>query len=134
MMLPFLSKISTFAAFNTGPCDPNQVVQHPFFGFPHWWEYVHKGNFDGLGHCTPNVEFPAGVWPIVLAVTDMLLYLAGLVAVVSIIVAGVSYMLSMGNVEKAVSARKRIVNSLIGLVIVLTASGLVAFIGNRLGA
>jgi type IV secretory pathway VirB2 component (pilin) len=62
----------------------------------------------------------------------MLIRLAGLVAVVMVIFAGVSYMTAQGNAEKAASARRRIYQSLIGLVIVFVAAGFVSFIGNKL--
>jgi hypothetical protein len=121
------------AAFNIGPCDPNKLDNASFFGFPHWWKYVQKGNYDGVGNCTPTVQFPDGVWAIILAGIDMLLYLAGIVAVISIIIAGISYVTSMGNSDAVTHARKRIINSLLGLAIVLVASALVSFIGNSVG-
>jgi hypothetical protein len=132
-MIYALLKLPFLASFIVGPCNPNQVDQHAFFGFPHWWKYIKTGHYDGLGNCTPEVVFPGGIWSIAFAVTDMLLYLAGIVAVISIIIAGVSHITSDGNPEKAAAARKRIWNSLIGLGIVLAATGFVAFIGNRLG-
>ncbi|HET9850410.1 MAG TPA: hypothetical protein VFP35_02185 [Candidatus Saccharimonadales bacterium] len=114
-------------------CDPNTANSaHHFFGFPTWWEYISTGNKDILGKCVPRVNFPEGAWAIGLAVLDMLLYLAGIVAVISIIVAGFEYLFTQGNSEKGVSARKRVVNSLIGLAMVLIAGGLVSFIGNKL--
>jgi len=58
--------------------------------------------------------------------------LAGFVAVVAIIIAGVRYMGAGGNPEKAASARKGLYNGLLGLVIALTATAIVAFIGNSL--
>ena len=124
--LTFFAKIGDF-------CNPNTAnPDNKFFGFPHWWEYIKSGEMDGFGHCTPKVKMPDGLWAIGFAVIDMLLYLAGIVAVISIIIASITYITSMGNTEKATSARKRIVNSLIGLAIVLTASLLVSFIGNKL--
>ena len=127
------SAIFKLAAFNIGPCDPNKLDNNPFFGFPHWWKYIKNGNYDGVGNCTPTVQFPQGVWAIAFAVVDMLLYLAGIVAVVSIVIAGVSYITAAGNADTITSARKRIVNSLIGLAIVLVASAVVGFIGNAIG-
>ncbi len=133
-MYPLLIKVSNFASFNTGQaCDPNTVKQYPFFGFPHWWRYIKQGEYDGLGHCVPKVHMPNGLWAIGFAVIDMLLYAAGLAAVISIIIAGLTYITAAGNAEKVTGARKRIVNSLIGLAIVLIASGIVGFIGNALG-
>jgi hypothetical protein len=122
-----------FASFDIGPCDPTKVNNNAFFGFPPWWKYVHTGNYDGVGNCTPTVHFPQGVWAIAFAAVDMLLYLAGIVAVISIVIAGISYITAAGNPDSITSARKRIVNSLIGLAIVLIAAPLVSFIGNRVG-
>ncbi|MBI4034316.1 hypothetical protein HY380_00285 [Candidatus Saccharibacteria bacterium] len=76
---------------------------------------------------------PGDIWLIGLAIIDMLLRVAGFIAIISIIAAGVSYITAGGSVEKTASARKRIYNALIGLGIVFAASGFVAFIGNKLG-
>lgn len=128
--------LSTFYFFAAAPkpasCKLSESTQNPFFGIPHWWEYL-KGEVDPLGRCAPKVKLPDDIWLIALAVIDILLTLAGIIAVVMIIVAGVSYITSMGNPEKGSSARKRITSSLIGLGIVLIASATVSFIGRSLG-
>jgi arginine exporter protein ArgO len=54
-------------------------------------------------------------------------------AVFFIIFAGVSYMLAEGNPEKAAAARKRLINAVVGLVIVMVAIVMVSFVGNTLG-
>jgi hypothetical protein len=102
-----------------------------FFGFPHWWEYLGTQT-DPIGKCVPAFNFPSDIWAVALAVIDMLLRLGGIVAVFSIIIAGISYITAAGSADKITSARKRIVNSLLGLAIVLVASAAVSFIGNRL--
>lgn len=131
MMMP----TSDLAVAVGSACDPNKANPNSgFFGLAHWWKYIHTGQYDALGNCTPTVKFPGGLWPIGLALVDMLLFVAGLVAVGSIIYAGVEYLSTMGNAEKGVSARKRIVNSLIGLAIVIIAIPLISLIGNRLGS
>ena len=107
------------------------VGDNPFFGFPHWWKYLNTQT-DPTGKCVPAFNFPSDTWAVGLAVIDMLLHLAGIVAVVSIIIAGVSYITAAGAADKITSARKRIVNSLLGLAIVLVASAVVSFIGNSL--
>lgn len=127
-----LINLLRFADFNVGPCDPNKNGGS-FFGLPHWWRYIKTGQYDGLGNCTPSVKFPQGIWAIGFAALDMLLYAAGIVAVVSIIIAGISYITAGGNAEQVSSARRRITNSLIGLAIVLIASATVSFIGNTVG-
>ncbi len=133
MWLGFLDKITFFAKIGD-PCDPNKAnPSNPFFGFPHWWQYIHTGEKDGFGNCIPKPDLPNGLWSIAFAVIDMLLYLAGIVAVVSIIISGIMYITSMGNTEKTTAARRRIVNSLVGLAIVLSASLLVSWVGNKIG-
>lgn len=82
---------------------------------------------------TPHFVFPADIWLIGLAILDMLLRLAGFVAVISIIIAGVSYITATGEPDKAAAARRRLYNSLIGLAIALIATALVSFVGNSLG-
>lgn len=103
-----------------------------FFFFPHWWEYLKKQK-NAIGQCVPVINFPHDILLIGLAVLDMLLRLAGFVAVISIMVAGAQLVLSEGNVEKATSSRNRLINSLIGLAVAVTATALVAMIGNVAG-
>lgn len=88
-----------------------------------------KGREDALGQCTPNFTGLSDIFPIGLAALDILLRVAGLVAVISIIIAGVEYIAAAGNAEKITGARKRAVNSLIGLAIALVAVVTVSFIG-----
>jgi membrane-associated protease RseP (regulator of RpoE activity) len=63
----------------------------------------------------------------------MLIRLAGFIAVVSIIIAGVELIIAEGNTDKGVAARNRIINSVLGLAIVLVAATMVSFLGNALG-
>ncbi len=139
-MIAFLAllKLKTFAA--TVVINGNTVViganckpaPHSFFFLPRWWEYL-KSSYDALGQCSPNFAFPGDILNIGLAVLDMLLRIAGFVAVVSIMFAGAQYLFAGGNPEKAALARKRLYNSLIGLAIALTATAAVAFVGKQLG-
>lgn len=101
-----------------------------FFFLPPWWEYIDPQKIKA--NCTIDVQVPNDILPIGLAIVDMLLRVAGLIAIISIIIAGVAYITAGGAVEKTASARKRIYNALIGLAIVAVASGAVAFIGNKL--
>ena len=128
LLLPFKFAAT---AVKTGSCTLPGSGSHAFFGFPHWWEYL-SGQYDPLGKCAPAFSFPSDIWAVALAVLDMLLRAAGLAAVISIIIAGVSYITAAGNSEQITGARKRIVNSLIGLGIALIAAAIVSFIGNSL--
>lgn len=129
MILPL---INFFAATNSVDCDPS-AEGNPFFGVPHWWSYVHQGQYDTFGKCIPQIEFPDGVWPLGLAALDILLWIAGIVAVGSIVYAGFEYIITEGNSEKGVSARKRVVNSVVGLVLAVVSASIVAFVGKSLG-
>lgn len=113
-------------------CDLNKGSQ-PLFGFPHWWQYLGSGKEDILGNCTPTVKMPDGLWAIGFAVVDMLLYAAGFLAVFSLIIAGYQFVAAAGSPDQVAAARKRIQNSLIGIVIVIIAAPLVSFIGYKVG-
>jgi len=109
--------------FAAATCD------NSFFFLPNWWEYLPKPNPPA---CEITFVFPGDVWLVGLAVLDMLLRLAGFVAVISIIIAGFQLQFSGGNPEKAAAARKRVLNSIYGLVIALVATAVVTYIGGRL--
>ena len=129
MMLAFLNLLPVHTVAKVGDvCTPNSGG---FFSLPHWWQYL-TTQVDELGNCSPIFNFPNDIWAVALAVIDILLRVAGIVAVLSIIIAGVSYIVSAGSSEKATAARRRIQNALIGLGIVILASAVVSFIGNSL--
>lgn len=102
-----------------------------FFFIPPWWEYLQTGP-DGVGGCkliTNGFSFN-DLLAVGLGILDIMLRIAGFLAVASIIYAGINYMTTMGNAEKASSARHRIYDALIGLAFVFIATALVTFMGN----
>jgi hypothetical protein len=110
------------------------TCNHAFFFLPNWWEFLPPGRQPNPNlNCEMAFKFPDDIWAVGLSVLDILLRIGGFVAVISIIIAGVQYITSMGNTDAATNARKRLTNSLIGLAIIIIASGVVAFIGNTLG-
>jgi hypothetical protein len=121
--------INFFAATPGTACQLEGTGKNSFFGLPHWWQYL-KGEYDQLGTCSPKFKFPDDIWALALAFLNILLFIAGIIAVISIIWAGFDYVTSMGNADKGVAARKRIINSIIGLAIVLIATSVVTFIGS----
>lgn len=104
------------------------TCKHTFFFFPSWWEFLKTEPYP---QCF-SFAFPNDILPVSLAIVDMLLRVAGFVAIISIILAGATYMTAGGQFEKTAAAKTRIYNSLAGLAIVSVAAGVVAFIGNRL--
>jgi hypothetical protein len=128
------SKLVFLAASVGAKCD---LPKPHFFFLPPWWEFM-PGKLDPLMECSPTLSDPSGhfhfnyILLIGLAILDMLLRLAGFVAVISIIIAGFQHQFTMGSPEKASAARHRLYNSLIGLAIALVATAAVTFIGNQL--
>jgi hypothetical protein len=113
-----------------------------FFGLPVWYKYLvvnpEPGNtavgcdFSDIFESNGQFSFD-NIILVGLAILDMLLILAGVVAVVFVIFGGIQYMLSQGEPERTKGAQSTILNALIGLVIAITASALVNFIGNSFG-
>lgn len=102
-----------------------------FFGLPVWWKYLEVQPPD----CIVSLDLvnnPNDLWAIVVVGVEILLRIAGFVAVIAIIISGIKYMTAQGNPEKAAAARKNLYNALAGMLIAMIAASLVSFIGNRL--
>lgn len=119
-----------------------------FLGIPPWYKYlVNSGlmaenSLNTGGAVTKVCELKGVVTPekwvqvislVGLAVLDMVLRLAGMVAVAFIIWGGIQYVISQGDPGKTKDAQQTIINALIGLAIALVATAFVSFIGNRIG-
>lgn len=111
--------------------------------FPTWYTYIKDyrpqtvdGRDLGCGFFSTNgaeVAWSQYAIQISLAILDILLRAGALAAVIFIIVGGYKYMSSQGEPKNIEAAMATIINAVIGLGIVILASVLVAFIGNRLG-
>ncbi len=90
------------------------------------------------GLCLPDTPFSGGfagaktLPELVLMVLRMLLTLAGVVAIVLVVVGGYQYMTSGGNDEQAEKGKKALTNAVIGLIIVLLAYAIVQIITNTI--
>ncbi len=69
---------------------------------------------------------------LILRVIQILLAIAGLVAVIFLIVGGFRYIIAGGNEETAETAKKTIINAIIGIVIIILAFVIVRVISNAL--
>jgi len=116
-----INSLTTFAA--------DKACEHTFFGLPTWYKYL---DVKAPACSIDNLAIPGDLTLIALAVAEVLLRVAGIVAVVYVIYGGVEYVLSQGDPGKTKDALQTIVNSVVGLVIALTATGIVAFIGSQL--
>lgn len=118
------------------PCRPTSQI----LGLPTWYKYL-PGEEVG-GKCNPQLNIEAddnsdgrrfnAALPIGLAILEIFIRLAGLVAVVMVILGAFRFITSQGNADNATAARKTVINALIGLVVVILATTVVNFIGNSL--
>ncbi|HEY8999528.1 MAG TPA: hypothetical protein VIM53_04425 [Candidatus Saccharimonadales bacterium] len=116
-----------------------------FFGFPTWYSYLPSSDFAGSNTATTskcdivNFNFlPTGNSPfdlllVGLAIIDILLRIAGLLAFIYTLYGGFQYLTSQGEPDKIKTAQGTITNALIGLAIALVSTAAVTFVGHALG-
>ena len=124
---------------SAAPCDD---FQKTVLGVPTWYKYL-QGD-DSSGTCRPVIRNEDTIQgdisqeninnfvPIALAILEIAITLGGIIAFIMIIWASFNFVLSLGEPDKATSARKMIQNALIGLVIMVLSTRVISFIGNRL--
>ena len=144
------------AAAVTGGCSSGSIL-----GLPTWYEYLTVGpksatdkdgnilkDKDGktiiIDQCAitgplndprdpkSGLDWGKAAPRIGLAVVDILLRLAGTVAVIFVIYGGIRLIISEGEPDNFKKAKESIFNALIGLLIVLVSTGAVNFVGNTL--
>ncbi len=112
----------------TGACDLRQSA----YGIPTWYKYDPA---DGRT-CRLMVDFSTSkansLVSVGLAAIEIMLLIAGIVAVAYIIVGGFRYVLSGGNPDQTKVAKDAVLNAVIGLVIAIIASTIVRFLAARL--
>lgn len=128
------SLLSGFAA----TCTPQS-----FFNFPVWYKYLILANKMEVNTATnrcevisygPDKFMVQDLGLVALAFVDIAFRIVALAAVAYIIYGGVQFVIAQGEADKTKKARQTIINALIGLAIALISTGLVAFIGARIGA
>ncbi len=116
LLLTYFPSLTNFAA----ACDKS------FFGFPTWYKYL-----DGADTCEPKLTQLNDVWLIALAVTEILLRLAILIAIAYVLIGGQKYITSRGNPDKMSSAKNTVTDGLTGVVIAIAAIAVVSYIAGR---
>lgn len=122
------SAISQFAA----ACVPGEGGISRWV-IPTWYKYLDGETI--AGKCTPVVnltENPFQIGLILLAIVEILLRVAALVAVAFVIVGGFQFITSQGDPQSTNNARSTVINAVIGLVIAIFASVIVSFIAGNL--
>ena len=119
-------------------------TDNTFFGIPPWYHYLvaagrmatHADSSTGIVSCDLVGDFQwqngGDLVLIILGILDIVLRLAGLVAVGFIIYGGIQYVTSQGEPDKTKDAQQTIINALVGLVIAMLATAFVSFVGNSL--
>lgn len=112
---------ATFAdTYSDHTCNSN----HPFLGLPHWYDGVQKSKTD----CSISITNVNQVWTIVLNILNLLLSLAGILAVVFIIIGGIRYIISQGESSGISAAKQTIVRAIVGLVLAIGAVVILNFV------
>jgi hypothetical protein len=112
-------------------------AEHQFFGLDPWYHYLNatgRMEIDASGGCSivNGFTFPGDAALVALAFLDIALRLAAFVAIAFVIYGGIQFVTSQGEPEASKHARQTIINAVIGLLIALFATALVAFVGTRL--
>lgn len=109
------------------PCeDANKTL----LGIPTWYKYL--DDEPPGGECNLSINSFEDALPIGLALLEALLTVGGVVAVGMVFIGGFKYVLSQGEPDKAAGGRKTVINAVIGLIITILATRIVAFVGSRL--
>lgn len=100
-----------------------------FFEFPTWYKYlIVNGKIED--DCSLSDNFGLmDIWSIVIAVIEMIVYVAGIVAVVMIIWGGFRMITSQGSPETIKEARNTVLYAVIGLVVTISARAIMGVVG-----
>lgn len=104
-----------------------------FFDFPTWYKYLKEGTKVAGERCAIAFSFPADIPLVMLAIVEILLRVAGIVAIVYVVYGGVQYVVSQGEPDKVSKAKGTIINALAGMIIATLAVAFVSFLGQRAG-
>lgn len=122
-MIDFFTNLKMFAA----PCPGGS-----FFGLPKWHKYL-EGSGSGNA-CSPMLSGINDIWLIGLAVIEILLRIAILVAIAYVMIGGLKFITARGQSggpDKLNDAKNTVIDGLVGLVIAVVATAVVGFVAGR---
>lgn len=102
-----------------------------FLGLPTWHKYLEKDgdcSVQSVKYDDGSVHIGLTIGAVLLAITEILLRIAGIVAVGAVIYGGISYTTSQGSPDKTAAAKNIIMNGLIGMVIAALAVVIVGLV------
>lgn len=120
-------------------CNP---AKSNFFAMPTWHKYLEHST-DTYG-CTvelptetvdgvKKVDVQASVLRIAVAVFEIIIRFAGIIALIFVVYGGFQYVISQGEPDRLKAARTTLINALVGLVIALSATVIVRLVGGIFG-
>lgn len=107
-----------------------QGCKGDFFGFPAWYTYLDRAAESG-NKCAVKLNGLNDIWLIALAITQIMLRVAILAAIIYVVVGGVKYITSQGNPEKTTKAKNTVGDGLVGVVIAVVAAAVIGYIAGR---
>ena len=133
LILTVQALILGFSFFTPGAVMAANSCYKTFVGIKPWYQYLEVVP-DSNGGCKINYEpeISQTILRIAVAIVDMLIRIAGIVAFVSLVLSGFRFVTSQGDPNKEKMARSAAINSVAGLVIAITATGIVAFVTRSL--
>jgi len=124
--------LTTFLVPQTVSAAPCPAPQGLFAMFKYWNQGLECGTgSNGAVYTTIETGangIPQFIWTIVLNVLYDITVVVGIVAVVMIIINGIQYMTSGGSADKVATAKKGLIQSIVGLAIALLAASIINFI------
>lgn len=104
-------------------CQPESGI----LGFPTWYRGLTCDGIKGETYHVVDDHIPKIVWTAALNVLDMLLHVAGIVAIFMILLSAFKYLTNGGNQQKVAGAKSSLLKAVVGLAIALLASTAVGF-------
>lgn len=108
-----------------GASAATRCANNSFFGLKAWYAYLDCEGTEIAQSNFESTKIATTVWTVVLTVLNDLFFVAGILAVVLIIVSGVQFITSAGDPGAAAKAKKTLTGAIVGLVIVLLAQVIV---------
>ena len=106
----------------------DHCTSEALFGLPSWNKYLDYGH-NANGQCTLGDGFVAtDIWLVAAAILEILIRVAGVVAVFYVIAGGFKFMTSQGSPDQTAQARKTIINAIAGLTIAVVAISAVSYV------
>jgi hypothetical protein len=127
----------TYADTDIRPVSCSDTGERNFLSFPTWdsnltceQDYNAK-NPKGTRHVVVT-DLSKFIWTVVLNVLDILLRIAGILAVIMLIVSAYQYLTSTGVPDKITKAKTGMIRAIVGLALALLASTIIYFVVGRL--